>query len=199
METEKWVRMPKVHDGTYLISSFGRVAHVLTDRCRLIKLTRFPNGYIKVTISGKNYLVHRLVAKHFIPNHENKPIVNHIDLDKTNNLVDNLEWVTLSENMKHAIMNGHHRKNYVSGHRNKLNKPVMQYSKDGIFIREWFSIREASKNFGVNEDTIGSVTRRRKGVAGGYQWRLKSDNLAFLPKYKSYQGQRNDIIKLDHE
>lgn len=60
--------------------------------------TPHPKGYLQTSLSGKNYLVHRLVAKAFIPNPENKPQVDHIDGDKSNNCVENLRWTTSHEN-----------------------------------------------------------------------------------------------------
>lgn len=64
--------------------------------------------YINVAWKGKkkNHYIHRLVASTFIPNPENKPFVNHIDGNKENNTVQNLEWVTASENSTHAVKNG---------------------------------------------------------------------------------------------
>ena len=73
---------------------------------RKLKPWLSQKGYAKVTICKKHYAVHRLVATRFIPNPENKPHVNHIDGNKLNNRVDNLEWVTEQENKTHAYRNG---------------------------------------------------------------------------------------------
>jgi len=62
-------------------------------------------GYLKVRIDKVNKLIHRLVAQTFIPNPNNKSIVHHKDGNKLNNYVDNLEWVTQSENIKHYLIN----------------------------------------------------------------------------------------------
>lgn len=85
----------------YQISNYGRVWSA--KRNRYLALTPNNRGYLQVKVIAnngkrKNELVHRLVALHFIDNPENKPEVNHIDRNKENNSVDNLEWVTHSEN-----------------------------------------------------------------------------------------------------
>ncbi len=65
------------------------------------------NGYVRVDLKkGKLYLVHRLVAIHFIPNPDNKPEINHIDGNPQNNKISNLEWCTHSENIRHADRTG---------------------------------------------------------------------------------------------
>jgi hypothetical protein len=71
--------------------------------------SKIYDGYYRVTISGKGYPVHRLVAIHFIPNPKNKPFVNHKNSDRSDNCVSNLEWVTASENVKHYIRNNRGR------------------------------------------------------------------------------------------
>lgn len=93
-------------NGKYFISVDG----VISNRDKPMKSYIINSGYaaIKLTVKGKRFskLVHRLVAEHFIPNPENKKEVNHIDGNKLNNNVCNLEWVTSSENKQHALATG---------------------------------------------------------------------------------------------
>lgn len=72
----------------------------------IIKPAPSPTGYMVVTLDGKKYAVHRLVAKHFIPNPYDHPQVNHKDGNKQNNCASNLEWCTAGENINHALKTG---------------------------------------------------------------------------------------------
>lgn len=100
----------------YMISSNGKVKHLshqiwngkgyYTSKERILKGFKTAKGYISVEIESKTYPIHRLVAKSFIDNSFNKPQINHKNGIKEDNNVDNLEWVTNDENMKHAYQTG---------------------------------------------------------------------------------------------
>ena len=85
----------------YEVSDLGRIRR----GDRILAGSYHNDGYTFMTISGKQIPIHRFVANAFIPNPENKPEINHKDGNKKNNCVDNLEWVTRSENQKHAADN----------------------------------------------------------------------------------------------
>jgi|GEM_PF-1307571 len=110
---EEWKRFKT--DGiesNYEISSYGNVRNIVTGKQLRVHIDYTRGGYPRVALSingkDKHYSVHRLVALTFIPNPdpENKPQVNHIDGVKTNNCVDNLEWVSFKENIEHAMKTG---------------------------------------------------------------------------------------------
>lgn len=101
----------KTVKGFYYISNNGDFYSTFTKR--LLKPQKDHKGYLYVEIGRKKYKVHRLVAEYFIPNPKNLPQVNHIDCDKTNNNVNNLEWVTNRQNYEWSLKNGTFSKEFL--------------------------------------------------------------------------------------
>ena len=124
------------------------------------------NGYLVVNIhkNGKSNVipVHRLVAEAFIPNDNGLPTVNHIDGNKQNNSVENLEWASFSDNNKHALTH-------------KLRKArgvdIIQFSGEGKKIGYFKSVCEASRITGINRSMISHCVNHRAKSAGGYMWK----------------------------
>ena len=173
------------YEGLYQISNYGRVKSLERKNIfycglrkqylerpvkeKILSFNKSNNGYLQVclTKNGKccTRTVHRLVAKAFIPNPENKPQVNHIDGNKQNNNVKNLEWCTAKENTGHAIKTGL-KKSY-----NK--KKVKQYDLKGNFIKEWESITSFLKanNIDLNNSGITCCCKGRQKTSHGYIWK----------------------------
>lgn len=146
-------------------------------RIKKLKQTLTKNGYYGVCLGKYNYeWVHRLVAKTFIPNPENKPEVNHKNGIKIDNRVENLEWVTRSENQKHRfeVLGQKGPKSFL-GRFGKLHPraKIVQQIKDGKIIKEFFGTQEAYRKTGIRMGNICSVCKGRRKTAGGYEWKYK--------------------------
>ncbi len=94
----------KGYEGYYKISNLGRIKNIRTNTFKTISIGKigYPVVYLYKDGSYKTYYVHRLLAETFIPNIDNKLQVNHIDGNKTNNSLNNLEWITYFKNIQHA-------------------------------------------------------------------------------------------------
>lgn len=173
-------------EGIYMVSNMGRVksldryAKVCGGGYRLVKgkiisVNKYKNGYSFVMLlnnkKSSSYLVHRLVAKAFIPNPDNLPQVNHKDEDITNNTVDNLEWCTPKYNANYGTRN---TRCYESNR--KYFKPIYQIDKDcGMIVRWWESIKCAARQLGIDDALIGRVCKGRGITAGGFVWRYAEE------------------------
>lgn len=144
----------------YMVSSYGRFYSKLAGRCLSIKSLN-QDGYVKVAPHGHTQLLNRLVAQAFIPNPHNKSTVNHIDGNKTNNRVDNLEWSTRSEQMIHAYK--HELKKPMRGSKNansKLtNEQVKAISKEYVRRSRTHGTVALGRKYGVSNRVIGLVVR----------------------------------------
>jgi hypothetical protein len=158
-------------DGLYEVSSLGRVKRVARTDPRGV---RHPEMVLKVSVGWSGYptvwlqltrrrrkvmMVHRAIAEAFIPNHDGKPHVNHIDGDKTNSVLSNLEWVTPAENNNHA-----HRMGLVppskigpgtKGPAAKLTEDKVREIKRRLAAGEDY--RKIAPDYGVVAGTIGHI------------------------------------------
>ena len=164
---ERWVKI-EGYEEFYEISTKGRVKSLRQNKVMMPGLG--SRGYMLINLrkDGNHtpYDIHRLVAKAFILNPEGKKTVNHIDACKTNNSIENLEWMTQKENSMHASYLGlfkPHRKN------------VSQKSLHGEIIEVFKSMLEAQKNTGVDQASITKCCQGKRRTAGGYLWEVAYD------------------------
>lgn len=180
MKKEVW-RMIPGYEGLYLVSNLGRVksvervspqGHLLPER--IMKQFKMPSGYLHVRLCKdgkvKNYRVHRLVAQAFIPNPEGLPQVNHINEDKMDNRVENLEWCDCKYNINHGT--GIERRSKKRINEVGRSKPVLQYTHDGQFVREWPSTMECHRNE-FDRRAVTACCRGKLKTYKGFTWRFK--------------------------
>lgn len=162
-ESYRTVKVP--FGNNYTINEMGEIFNTRTTK----KLKPYLSdwGYFKVSVSDyplkKTYLVHRLIALSFIPNPDNKPEINHIDGNKQNNSIENLEWVTTTENIRHALMFGlmptgdKHPKVKVTDNEILI---IKQMRKDNI------TYKKISEKFGISVTHACRVAKgKRRGTA----------------------------------
>lgn len=183
------------YEGQYMVSNYSRVKSLnkvvnavngFTSTKKSKVLKQILNAcYLGISFSNKNkikrVMIHRIVAEAFIPNPENKKTVNHVDGNKLNNSIANLEWATYSENIKHAYKMGLSKPNPTNkgkfGILHANSKKIVRIK--GAEIKRYDSISDAFRETGISVSQIATVCRgyRNRTSAGGYGW-------AFLENYE---------------
>lgn len=148
------------YEGLYKVNNLGKV---INSDGRIMK-ENYNSRYIRVTLSkngsSKKEYVHRIVAKAFVLNHFNYETVNHINENKHNNNVENLEWLTSRENtMKYY-------------HKEKHRFKIGMFTLNNEFIRSFDGVREASRRVNYHQGGISSCLHGHRKQAGGYIWKF---------------------------
>lgn len=184
------------YEGYYEVSNLGNVRSVnriiissngnsFNYKSKLLKSAKNRDGYLQVALSKNSitntYFVHRLIAIAFISNLENKPTVNHIDGNKLNNNVLNLEWNTISEQSIHAI----NKKLKIMpnvwkgkfGSKHGASKKVIKLSIDNVQLKTYNSIIEAANDNKIKYPSrISNVCKGNRETAGGFKWKYNTCN-----------------------
>ena len=152
------------YEGLYQVSSFGRVKSFYGIGERLLTPSANKSGYQYTVLTDKNKIrksckVHTLVARAFLPNPENKPVVHHRDSNRANNRVSNLEWVTHRENTAYAVQNGSYDKpDSCASPRAKLTADDVRYIRAHYVPRHReFGANALARKFDVSQSTILNV------------------------------------------
>lgn len=187
MEKEEW-RDIQGYEGYYQVSNLGRVRSLdkyvknyisgfALRKGMVLKGKSDKDGYKYVTLSKyskkKTYRIHRLVAQAFLQNPNNYQIINHKDENPSNNNVDNLEWCTIEYNNNYWTRKEKCSNSLKGIEKPYLYKPVIQYTKQGEFIKEFQSIKEAQRHTGVYQGDISRCCNGKRHSAGCFIWKYK--------------------------
>jgi hypothetical protein len=158
------------YEGLYQVSNMGRIKslnvfHYNDDKEKILILKIKKDKYFEIKIKGKYYLIHRLVMLTFIGECPKDKQVNHIDGNKQNNRLENLEYITSKENTQHAWKNG-----LCKG--NGLKKKVNQYDKNNNLIKQFESVGQAERETKILHSNIFSCCYNRLKTSGGYIWKF---------------------------
>lgn len=175
MREEIW-RPISEYGGSYEVSALGRVKSVMrtivrsdgskkTIRERILRprINNVGYKYVNLLLNGKSKskTVHKLVAIEFVPNPKNKPCIDHINGDRTDNRAENLRWCTYKENQNYEIARLRKQKQMTK---------VEQRTTNGAYIKTFDSISDAEKETGASHANICACCNGRRNYAGGYAW-----------------------------
>lgn len=186
---EIWKDIPN-YEGLYQASNLGRIRsldHKVMKKSlsgelivnqykgKILKGWVQNTGYLTVSLSNKKYSVHRLIATTFLEQEKGKNIVNHIDGNKLNNNVNNLEWCDYKHNFDEAIRLNLMNIKYSSYENRIRAKKINQYDLKGNFIRSYLCSVDAekelkNKGIKINAGNIRNVCNGKRKTAGGFYW-----------------------------
>ena len=192
---EKWKDV-KGYEGLYQVSDLGRIKSFKTSRPKALTVQPDSRGYLQIGLvkdgKRKNFKVHRLVAKAFINNEFNKPQVNHINEDKTDNRAVNLEWVTQSENSNHGSAQLRRKFKMVGKKRencSEITKKIIETKKKNGTLNnkktpvicldmniKFNSIKEAGEYFSIRTSEISACCKGKRKTCGGHRWAYITEN-----------------------
>jgi len=171
VEAEIWKDV-QGYEGRYQVSNLGRVKSFQIDiNGRLLARRFYKNGYERVNLGGKDYLLHRIIAHSFIPNFDSYLEIDHIDGNKSNNRIDNLRWVTRSENRRNP-------NTQRFGKEHHLSKQVIQMNLCGEVLAIFGSVRDAVRVGGFGF----------KGVQSCCSGKGRKKNITEYYKAKTHKG-----------
>lgn len=189
MEEEIWRDIPG-YEGLYQASNLGRVRSLdrteeflnnngkISTRHRkgiILKPVVAKNGYCVVSLCGKTYKVHRIIASIFVDNSDNLPQVNHKDENKLNNRANNLEWCTGEYNYNYGTR---YSRCVLSNINNKKkSKPVLQYTLDGEFVRRYPSANEVRRVLKKSISYICECCKGKAYTAYGFIWKYERETV----------------------
>lgn len=190
---EIWLTIKQ--NNNYEINNIGKVRNKKTKK--ILKPAISNKGYYLVSLSNKckahTYTVHKLVMEHFNRCSFNKEVINHIDGNKLNNNIDNLEYVTQKENVIKAWKNNlceNIRKsafNIKHSRSIKTSKPVIQYDLDGNILNKFVSVREAEEKTGIDNSLIIRVCKGKQKLTHNFIFRYAEELQAINKKVEELQ------------
>lgn len=176
----------------YSVDTDGNVWSYRNSKRKKLRPAKDGKGYLRVSLKGHTQKVHRLVALAFIPNPHNYSQVNHKNEKKTDNSVTNLEWCDNTYNQRYGTLPSRKSENekgegnpFYGKHHNektkhilsdKNSKPIIQYTLEGEFVKEWKSCTEVDRVLGYDKAAINRCCLGKQTTSYGYIWRYKKES-----------------------